>query len=159
MLIGSCVDGVLLKGHDLEIGTNCLAPYLLTLLLEPVLAKTATSEGVSKGSVRIVWVTSLLQAGTPPGGMQFDGHGNPVYLKKFMANYMQSKAGDAWLADRFAKRLGDKGVLSLVGFVLEGCHSSIPNSTTEPASWTDAYGAAEALDGSEALDYGEMIDP
>lgn len=96
-------------------GTNCLGPYLLTTLLEPIIAKTATMEGVSKGSVRLVWVTSLLQRGAPPGGMKFDATGEPVYIEKpFMGNYMQSKVGDAWLADRFAKRLGDKGVLSMV---------------------------------------------
>lgn len=31
-----------------------------------------------------------------------------------MGNYLQSKAGSAWLADEFAKRLGSKGVLSIV---------------------------------------------
>ncbi|TVY81347.1 putative oxidoreductase [Lachnellula suecica] len=101
-------------GHDLEIGTNDLAPYLLTLLLEPILIKTATTEGLSQGSVRIVWVTSMLVGGPiPENGMKFDKDGIPVYLPKFMENYFQSKIGVAWLADKFAKRLGDKGVLSI----------------------------------------------
>lgn len=104
------------QGHDLEIGTNCLAPYLLTLLLEPILVKTSSTQGLRKGSVRIVWVTSMLQRGSPAGGMQFDGDGEPVYLEPFMANYMQSKVGCAWLADKFARRMGDKGVLSVVSF-------------------------------------------
>jgi retinol dehydrogenase-12 len=37
-------------------------------------------------------------------------------LTKGMDNYMQSKVGDAWLADRFAKRLGEHGILSVVSF-------------------------------------------
>lgn len=75
-------------------------------------------DGVRKGSVRTVWVTSMLTAGSlPKGGMQFDVNGNPVYLSKFMANYMQSKVGCAWLADRFAQRMGKDGVLSVVSFM------------------------------------------
>lgn len=47
--------------------------------------------------------------------MKFDKDGTPVILEKpFMGNYLQSKAGAAWLADEFAKRLGSKGVLSIV---------------------------------------------
>jgi retinol dehydrogenase 12 len=63
----------------------------------------------------MVWVTSLLHLGShPPGGMSFQADGTPEVLTKFMANYMQSKVGDAWLADRFAKRLGEHGILSVV---------------------------------------------
>jgi retinol dehydrogenase 12 len=87
----------------------------MTLLLEPILIRTATKAGTPAGSVRIVWVTSLLHAGgLPPGGMSFQADGTPVVLTKFMANYMQSKIGDAWLADKFAKRLGEHGILSVV---------------------------------------------
>jgi retinol dehydrogenase-12 len=46
--------------------------------------------------------------------MNFYKDGKPQILTKFMDNYMQSKVGCAWLADEFAKRLGDKGVLSVV---------------------------------------------
>jgi retinol dehydrogenase-12 len=44
--------------------------------------------------------------------MQFESDGTPKILTKFMANYMQSKIGVAWLAILFAERLGGKGVLS-----------------------------------------------
>ncbi|KFX89677.1 hypothetical protein V495_04427 [Pseudogymnoascus sp. VKM F-4514 (FW-929)] len=101
-------------GHDLEVGTNCLSPYLLTMLLEPIISRTATAPGTQPLSVRIVWVVSLLQGGTLPGAMKFDKNGTPAILEKpFMGNYLQSKAGAAWLADEFAKRLGSKGVLSI----------------------------------------------
>lgn len=32
-----------------------------------------------------------------------------------MKNYMQSKVGESWIAAEFAKRLGGKKVLSVVG--------------------------------------------
>lgn len=60
-------------------------------------------------------MVSLLQEGTLPGAMKFDKDGTPVILEKpFMGNYLQSKAGTAWLADEFSRRLGSKGVLSIV---------------------------------------------
>lgn len=46
------------QGHDLEMATNCLGPFLLNKLLEPVLISTASHE--APGEVRVVWVTSLL---------------------------------------------------------------------------------------------------
>jgi len=79
-------------GHDLEIGTNCLAPYLMTLLLEPMLIQTAKAPDTHANSVRVVFVISCLQEGFVPGGaMSFDATGTPVILTdKFMANYSGS---------------------------------------------------------------------
>lgn len=84
----------------------------MTHLLEPILIRTAKLTGTPKGSVRIVWVTSLMQFGE--GSMAFQADGTPVVLTKGMDNYMQSKVGVAWLADKFAKRLGEHGILSVV---------------------------------------------
>ncbi|EPE24849.1 NAD(P)-binding Rossmann-fold containing protein [Glarea lozoyensis ATCC 20868] len=100
-------------GHDLEIGTNCLGPHLLTSLLEPILLNTAMMPGMSAGSVRVVWVVTYLGASPLEGGMRLDGKGEPVYLNKFMENYFQSKVGCTWLTDYYAKRLGPKGVMSV----------------------------------------------
>jgi retinol dehydrogenase-12 len=87
----------------------------MTLLLEPILIRTAKMADTPKESVRIVWVTSLLLGGRlPSGGISFQADGTPVLLTKGMDNYMQSKVGDAWLADKFAKRLGEHGILSVV---------------------------------------------
>jgi hypothetical protein len=97
----------------------------MSLLLEPILIQTAKKAGTPKGSVRLVWVTSMLLEGMlPPGGISFQADGTPVVLTKGMDNYMQSKVGDAWLADKFAKRLGEHGILSVVGFergLPDGC--------------------------------------
>ena len=54
--------------------------------------------------------------------MEFDSNGTPKVLPgdNYMksqpgANYMQTKVGGTWLAAEFAKRLGSKGILSVVG--------------------------------------------
>ncbi|RDW81912.1 hypothetical protein BP6252_03024 [Coleophoma cylindrospora] len=99
-------------GHDLEIATNCLAPYLLTHLLEDILRRTAASAS-EFGRVRIVWVSSLLYMDTAYGGMSFDANGVPVILKKPMENYMRTKVGNAWLAAEFAERVGEAGIMSV----------------------------------------------
>ena len=100
-----------IQGHDLEMGTNCLASYLLTVLLEPLLIHTAASS--PSLSVRVVFVVSLLQL-VPAGAMSFDSEGAPKVLPKAMDNYMQTKAGGTMLATEFAKRLGSNGILSVV---------------------------------------------
>jgi len=77
-----------------------------------------TATGLPKGSVRLVWVVSMISQGAPAGAMQFDSNGVPVILKDAMTNYMQTKVGGTWLADLFAQRMGDKGVLSVVSLDL-----------------------------------------
>ncbi|KAJ9620850.1 short-chain alcohol dehydrogenase [Taxawa tesnikishii (nom. ined.)] len=71
------------QGHELQIGTNCLGPYLFTRLLLPVLQRTA--------------------AAAPPGS------GEPVVHGTKMANYAQSKAGNVLLAHEFLQRYGGGG--------------------------------------------------
>ena len=100
---------------DLEMATNCLGPFLLNRLLEPILIKTAEAESANSGRVRIVWVASMITVSVPPGGIQFEKSGRPKVLKNAMQNYMQSKVGNVFLASETAKRLGEKGVISLVG--------------------------------------------
>ncbi|KAI1412091.1 NAD(P)-binding protein [Hypoxylon sp. FL1857] len=100
------------QGHELQMGTNAVGPFLLTRLLEPILLRTAAQEGSSR-SVRIVWVSSMLDFGTPKGGVVWDSQTDaPVLHSDMMANYMQSKAGLTFLGHEFAKRLGDKGIIS-----------------------------------------------
>jgi retinol dehydrogenase-12 len=92
--------------------TNCLAPYLLTLLLEPILVQTAASS--PSYSVRIVFVVALMQLGTSAEGISFDEYGTPKIFTTGRDNYMQTKVGETWLAAEFAERLGKKGILSVV---------------------------------------------
>ncbi len=93
--------------------TNCLVPYLLIILLQPILTATATALIASPFLVRIVLVVSLIQFDTPVGGMDFKDLGNPKMREKALKNYMQTKAGGAWLAAEFPKRLGQKGTMSV----------------------------------------------
>ncbi|KAG0646559.1 Short-chain dehydrogenase reductase [Hyphodiscus hymeniophilus] len=109
------------QGHGLEMATNCLAPYLLTILLEPLLIRTAASSPTL--SVRVVFIVSLIQFGTPQGGVMFDSQGNPQTLSSKSDTYMQSKAGGALLAGEFAKRLESRNILSVRD--LPGIASSI----------------------------------
>lgn len=87
----------------------------LTILLEPLLIKTAETSPV-QFEVRIVWVVSLLSVGGISSEMSYDKDGAPTYLPGGMNNYLQSKIGCAWLAVEFAKRLGSHGIMSVVGF-------------------------------------------
>lgn len=94
--------------------TNCLGPYLLNSFLEPILASTASNSDLN--CVRVLWVASLVAVGTPQDGIQFDDKsGSPLVLKNTMENYMQSKVGNVFLASEIGKRLGNSGVISLVG--------------------------------------------
>ncbi|KAL4970175.1 NAD(P)-binding protein [Aspergillus stella-maris] len=97
--------------HDLEMGTNCLGPFLLSGLLLPLLRRTAAS---CPNSVRVVWVSSIIEFGTVHSGIIFDEEtGVPKVLKDSMENYMQSKVGNVFLANETAKRAGGDGILSL----------------------------------------------
>ncbi|KAF4337631.1 light induced alcohol dehydrogenase Bli-4 [Fusarium beomiforme] len=58
-----------------------------------------------KGAVRIVWLASPLQMGTPKGGLIWDENKKePKVIKDQMENYMMSKAGNL-LAQETALRL------------------------------------------------------
>ena len=108
------------QGYELQIGTNCVGPYLFTKLLTPLLQKTAASS--PPGSVRVLWAGSLgVDVQSPPGGgitMQSGDPGAPEpSTKRTMMNYGMSKVGNLFLASQFAVRNpikeGGKGVVSL----------------------------------------------
>jgi retinol dehydrogenase-12 len=46
------------QGYELQLGTNCIAPFLFTKLLTPLLISTAKSS--PRGSVRVIWVLRIL---------------------------------------------------------------------------------------------------
>ncbi|KAI8664627.1 hypothetical protein NCS57_00504000 [Fusarium keratoplasticum] len=99
------------QGHELQMGTNCLGPFLFTKLLLPILQKTAST---APTGVRVTWAGSLgAHLQSPPDGIQFDGDGSPRNHTSQGVNYGQSKAGNFYLAREFSKRLEDDGVVSV----------------------------------------------
>jgi retinol dehydrogenase 12 len=95
------------------LATNTIGPFLLTKLLEPILLRTARQS--VPGSVRIVWVASIIALGSPKGGVVWDNRtGAPKLFKDPSTNYMQSKAGLVFLAHEYARKLGRAGIISVV---------------------------------------------
>ena len=93
-------------------GTNCLGPFLFNHFLEEILKKTATF--TAPNSVRIVWLASMVAASTPQGGVLWhEKTQQPQVLKNAMESYMESKAGNIFLASECAKRLGRDGIISI----------------------------------------------
>jgi NAD(P)-dependent dehydrogenase (short-subunit alcohol dehydrogenase family) len=98
------------QGHDLQLATNCLGPYLLTRLLLPMLK--ATTKLAAPYSVRIVWAASfMVDWAAPPGGMIMDALDRP--RSKTSTNYVVSKTGNWFLASEFAHELGKDGIISI----------------------------------------------
>jgi NAD(P)-dependent dehydrogenase (short-subunit alcohol dehydrogenase family) len=98
------------QGYEKQLGTNCVAPFLFTKLLTPLLVNTAKS--VAPGSVRVVWVSSSTVTKSPPGGIDFSNmdYSNDVgpWIK-----YGISKAGNYYHATQFAKLHKDDGIISV----------------------------------------------
>lgn len=104
---------VYIQDHELMIAVNCLGPFLFTKLLHPLLESTAKS--LPAGSVRVVWLGSLMiQIMAPKGGIDLD---NLDYKKKFPdinVRYAVSKTGNLFICSEWAKRDAEKGIFHLV---------------------------------------------
>ncbi|KAI1825511.1 short-chain dehydrogenase [Xylaria intraflava] len=107
---------------ELQLATNCLGPFLLTLLLLPLLQETASSEATAKstesdsgkGSVRIVWTSSqAVELSAPKGGIIMSELDSPPADSTRL--YLNSKTGNIFLAAEFARRFGPShGIVSVV---------------------------------------------
>lgn len=101
------------QGYELQMGTNCLGPYLFTEYLRPVLEQTASSS--PPNTVRVAWAGSLaIDTNSPDGGVLFDEKGNPKIRGLPPIDYGVSKTGNLFLAQQFAKEVEGKGVVSVV---------------------------------------------
>lgn len=98
------------QGHDLQVGTNCLGPYLLYQLLLPLLTKTAAS--APTGTVRVAWAASVAVhvAAPKPDGMVIDESGCPRD-QGVADNYGQTKVGNVFLARQLAKDTPQNGIV------------------------------------------------
>lgn len=90
------------QGYELQLGTNCLGPFLFTQLLLPVLRQTAASS--PPNSVRVLFTASLMaELSTPKGGINFDDINHERSGNQNVA-YGQSKVGNIFLGNEFARR-------------------------------------------------------
>lgn len=99
------------QGHELQMGTNCLGPWLFTSYLTPVLQKTAAAS--TPGSVRVTWAASLATVASPSGGVAWDAATNgPTVHGNRAKDYAQSKASNVLLSRAFAQRYASSGIIS-----------------------------------------------
>ena len=98
------------QGYDLQIGTNCVGPYLFHKRLQNILASTAATSPAA--SVRVLWAGSfgIDSLSYKPGGMRLDAEGQPMNTG-VMGNYGQSKVGNLYLARHYAAKSPESGVL------------------------------------------------
>ncbi|KAI8952385.1 short-chain dehydrogenase [Xylaria longipes] len=99
------------QGHELQLGTNCLGPFLFTQLLTPILISTAKM--AARGSVRVVWTSSsAAEHLNPKGGIDFD---NLDYKRDafYAWKYGISKVGNYYHATEYARRHRDDGIVSV----------------------------------------------
>ncbi|KAL0938302.1 short-chain dehydrogenase [Colletotrichum truncatum] len=100
------------QGYELQLGTNCIGPFLFTKLLTPTLVKTAKT--APKDSVRVVWVSSsAAEVLSPYPVIDIDNldYSKRDRMKEF--KYGISKAGNYFHSTEFAKRHKDDGVISV----------------------------------------------
>jgi NAD(P)-dependent dehydrogenase (short-subunit alcohol dehydrogenase family) len=100
------------QGYEMQLGTNCIGPFLFTKLLTPLLRSTAKKE--AEGSVIIVWVSSsAAHLAAPTYGVDMN---NLDYVKgkSPSAKYAVSKSGDILYGLEFQKRYREKGVACVV---------------------------------------------
>ena len=110
-------EGKTEQGHEIRVGSNCLAHYILTQELVPTLKATAAirrREGKPEGCVRVLFAGSIvIDMESPQGGVAFDENDAPVVHPIAGLNYAQSKAGNLMLAKWFRDELKKDGILSI----------------------------------------------
>ena len=101
------------QGWDMQLGVNCLAPFLFTKLLTSVLRATAKS--APPGSVRVMFVaSSATYLFAPVGGVELDKLKDQSRDHPALYMYGVTKAGSALHALQFAKMYGRDGVIAVV---------------------------------------------
>ncbi|KAF2165360.1 hypothetical protein M409DRAFT_67218 [Zasmidium cellare ATCC 36951] len=100
-------DSKTAQGHELQMGTNCLGPYLLTQLLLPLLHATAATS--PPASVRVVWTSSITVDLGPSPPAHISGMTTPSTNQQ--TNYAISKYGNWFLAHGLSEQ--DSSILSV----------------------------------------------
>jgi NAD(P)-dependent dehydrogenase (short-subunit alcohol dehydrogenase family) len=90
------------QGHELQLATNCLGPFLVTQLLLPSLHAAMEEQSSTPGSVRVVWTSSqIVDLSAPTGGPAMADIASPPPDKT--QNYVASKTGNWFLAAELAR--------------------------------------------------------
>jgi NAD(P)-dependent dehydrogenase (short-subunit alcohol dehydrogenase family) len=122
------------QGFEAHMGINCVAPFLLTKFLLPIIRKTALT--APKGSVRVVFASSgIIEMTGPPGGVSLNELVPENYASDKNHNYSASKAGNWFLASEFDKRLRGDGIV---------CVAQTPG-TLRTKGWDNAPWAMRAM--------------
>lgn len=92
------------QGQEYHFGTNILGGFLLSQLLAPILAQTASRSAV--GSVRVVWPASMLVDTSPTTGIPEAFLRDPATARSFSYTelYSSSKTANWFVAAELAKR-------------------------------------------------------
>lgn len=98
------------QGYEQQLGTNCVAPFLFTKLLTPLLVDTAKT--AAPNSVRVVWVSSSAVRRSPPGGVNLNNMDYSVDTGAW-TKYGVSKAGNYYYGTQFAKLYKNDGIISI----------------------------------------------
>lgn len=111
------LEGKTEQGHEIRMGSNCLAHYILTQELVPTLRSTAAlrrEQGRPEGCVRVLFAGSIvIDMDSPQGGIDSDENGAPRIQQTTAVNYAHSKAGNLMLAKHFREELRKDGVFCL----------------------------------------------
>jgi NAD(P)-dependent dehydrogenase (short-subunit alcohol dehydrogenase family) len=95
------------QGHELQIATNCLGPFLLTQLSLPILESTAKTS--SPGAVRVVWTSSVVvDLAAQSGGFEMTDLTNDG-----QPGYTNSKTANWFLASETAHQVSKSGIMSV----------------------------------------------
>ena len=132
------------QGLELQLGTNCVAPFLFTKLLTPMLIETAAKS--EAGSVRVVWVSSgAAQLLAPVGGVDMENLG---YEREKGVNYKYavSKGGNVLHALEYQRRYRDSGIVSIVS----------PTTTTHSSHHPTPSHSIPFLTRTQALNPGNL---
>lgn len=127
--IGAAPNGSKTKqGFELLMGTNAIAPFLLTKILLPYLQVAAKS--APKNRVRVVWTASPIVEDTycPSGGLTVSHLESPP-VNNFN-NYALSKCANWYLASELARRVKRDGIVSIVQNP-----GNLKTAVWDPAPW------------------------
>jgi NAD(P)-dependent dehydrogenase (short-subunit alcohol dehydrogenase family) len=120
-------------GNELQLGTNCLGPYLLYRLLLPLLTQTAASSPTA--SVRVAWAASIAVFVTAPKphGIVLGDDGRPTD-QGVVFNYGQTKVGNVFFAREEAETTPHTGVVH-VAFNPGNLRTELQRHWTGPGAW------------------------